>query len=308
MQATTLNQVWELARELSQTIPALAWNVNTLFEEYGLDQPGFFYILLSARRFDPDSISSARLGVRVPYTHPEQLDNLLALVAKAGFLTSKGDGEYEFTDKGRTIVKKVNHTFYTQLSEISSLSAKDLSQLEDLLKKVTQACLDAPEPAGKPCISVIPHGFANEEYTPLARIDQQLDYLNAFRDDVHLAAWAPYDISGHAWEAFTFVWRGDAGTAEELIEKLSFRGHSAKVYTKALSDLVGRGWVKETPDDYQVTDKGRALRQEAEDVTDRYFFAPWACLSNIEIAQLHDLATRLKNDLQQRYDASRLVG
>jgi hypothetical protein len=57
--------------------------------------------------------------------------------------------------------------------------------------------------------------------------------------------------------------------------------------------------VEKTPDGYRVTEKGQALRQEAEDATDQYFFAPWACLSGDEKVQLHDLLTRLKNELNE---------
>ncbi|MBU0704896.1 MAG: hypothetical protein KKC18_13635 [Chloroflexi bacterium] len=131
------------------------------------------------------------------------------------------------------------------------------------------------------------------------KTDQYLTDLIRYRDDAHIAAWKPYDVSGHAWEALTFIWRGEASTAEELVEKLPFRGHSAEVYAKVLVDLASRGWVEETPDGYRITEEGRGLRQQAEDATDRYFFAPWACLEDAEIVQLHDLLTRLRSNLRE---------
>jgi len=57
--------------------------------------------------------------------------------------------------------------------------------------------------------------------------------------------------------------------------------------------------VKETPKGYQVTKKGLALRQQVEEATNRYFFAPWACLNDAERIQLHDLLIRLKINLQE---------
>ena len=173
-----------------------------------------------------------------------------------------------------------------------------MTQLEGLLNRIVEASLDAPEPDDKWRISKTHQAHPSQEYAPLARIDQRMDDLNAFRDDVHIAAWRPYDVSAHVWEALTLVWRGDAHTAEELAER-PFRGHSVEAYAEALADLANRGWVEQTPDGYQVTDKGRTLRQQAEEVTDRYFFAPWACLSNVEKIQLHDLMTRLRNKLQE---------
>ena len=82
-------------------------------------------------------------------------------------------------------------------------------------------------------------------------------------------------------------------------EEIPFRGDSAEVYAEALVNLAGRDWVEGMPDGYRTTEKGQALRQEAEEATDRYFFAPWACLSVIEKVQLHWLLTQLKNNLQE---------
>ena len=300
LRAATLSQPWGLARELSGAIPAAVREVVApLVKERGLDKPGFFYLLLSAQRFEPDPISAARMGIRDPYTNPEQYDNLLNGLAEAGFLAPQEDGEYKFTDEGRTALEEINHAFYTRLGELSPLPAEELAQLEGLMNKIVAASLDAAEPDSKWCISTSHQGHPSQEYAPLAQIDQHLDDLNAFRDDVHLAAWKPHDVSGHAWEALTLVWRGEASTAEELTEKLPFRNHTVEANTTALAHLASRGWVEETAEGYRVTEKGQALRQQAEETTDRYFFAPWACLSTPEAVQLHDLLTRLRNGLQE---------
>ena len=248
---------------------------------------------------EPDPISAARMGIRDPYTNPEQYDNLLNELAKVGFLASQEDREYRFTDEGRIALQEVNHAFYTRLGELSPLPTEELAQLEGLMSKIVEASLDAAEPDDKWCISTSHQGHPSQKYAHLAQVDQHLDDLNAFRDDVHLAAWKPYDVSGHAWEALTFVWRGEASTADELTEKLPFRNHPVEANTAALAHLADRGWVEETEDGYRATEKGQALRQQAEEATDRYFFAPWACLSIAENVQLHNLLTRLRNGLQE---------
>jgi predicted transcriptional regulator len=301
LQAAGLDQLWSLTKDVSQAIPAAVRDeVNALFEESGLNEPAYsFNVLFAAQRFAPDLVSAARLGIRNPYSDPAQLDKYLSEVAEAGFITPKEGGEYEPTEKGLTAFQKVNHDFYTRLGELDTLPEENLIQVENLLTKVVQASLDAEEPADKPCITVSHRGHFAGEYAPLARIDNRLDDLNAFRDDVHLAAWQPSGVSGQAWEALTFLWRGEARTAEELVEKLPFRGHSAEAYAEALADLASRSWVEETADGYQLTEKGQAVRQQAEETTDRYFLAPWACLSDAEKLQLDDLLTRLKNNLQK---------
>jgi DNA-binding MarR family transcriptional regulator len=85
---------------------------------------------------------------------------------------------------------------------------------------------------------------------------------------------------------------------DELCQKLERRGHSRDVYAQALDDLIRRGWISEEADKYRVTQKGQVLRQEAEDKTDRYFYAPWACLSKHESEELRDLLTQLRDGLR----------
>jgi DNA-binding PadR family transcriptional regulator len=299
LRAATLDRLWSLTGEVSRSVFAVTRDaVNPLVEKYGLDEPGLFFILLSAQRFEPEPVSAARLGARGPYTNPAQYDNLLAEVAEAGFIGPRKAGEYELTEKGRTALQEINRAFYTRLGEISALPADDLGRLESLLERVVEASLEAQEPANRWCISTTHQGHPDQEYAPLAKIDQHLDDLNAFRDDAHLAAWKPYDVSGHAWEALTYLWRGDASTAEELAE-IPFRGHSVEAYTGALANLVSRGWVEKATDGYRITEKGRALRQQAEEATSSYFFAPWACLDSAEIVQLYALLTQLRNNLRE---------
>ncbi|MCP4606559.1 MAG: hypothetical protein GY847_39635, partial [Proteobacteria bacterium] len=226
-------------------------------------------------------------------------DDLLTEMAEAGFLTFKDDGEFVLADEGRAALDAFDQAFYTKLGKLSVLTEEQLTQAATLLEKVVQACLDAEEPDSKCCITSTRQGHFDQVHAPLAQIDQRLDDLNAFRDDVHLAAWKPYDVSGSAWEALTFVWRDGARTAEELNEKLPFRGYDVNARAADLAHLASRGWLKEVDDTYQITEKGQALRQQAEEATDRYFFAPWTCLSTGEMVQLHDLLTRLKNGLQE---------
>lgn len=292
-------RTWNLAREVSQGINRATRDVVTpLMEKHGLDRPGFVFILITARRFAPELVSAARLCVRGPYAGPAQYERLLAQVTEAGLMTPKADGEYGFTEKGRAVLEEVEGAFYTRLDELSPLPDEDLAQLEGRLKQLVEACLDAEEPADKLCISLTHQGDITREHGVLAKIDQHLDDLNAFRDDAHLAAWQPYGVSGHGWEALTFVWRGDANTASALAEALPFRGHSAEDYAEALADLVGRGWVEEAAGGYRITERGAALRQEAEEATDRYFFAPWAALTGRDRMLLYDQLMRLRDSLQ----------
>jgi predicted transcriptional regulator len=117
--------------------------------------------------------------------------------------------------------------------------------------------------------------------------------LRSFREDAHLAAWQPFDVSGQLWEVLTFVWRDEAGTAAELAEKLPSRGYDEGSYAAALQDLAARGWVAQENGKYVTTEKGSQVRQQAEDTTDRYFDAPWASLSQDETEELKGLLEKL---------------
>jgi DNA-binding MarR family transcriptional regulator len=174
-----------------------------------------------------------------------------------------------------------------------------MKQLNDLLYCLVEATLEAREPEEKWAIAYSRWTDPGEGAPGAVKADQYLTDLIRFRDDAHIAAWKPYGVRAHGWEALTFVWRGEAHTAEGLAEELPRRGHSAEVYAEALSDLARRGWVEETPDGYRVTEKGQALRQQAEEATNSHFFAPWATLSDAENAQLQGLLTQLRSNLQE---------
>jgi hypothetical protein len=98
-------------------------------------------------------------------------------------------------------------------------------------------------------------------------------------------------VPGHGWEAFTLLWRGEATTLAAIHEKLSWRGYLPEEYAAALNELAQRHWLVCEGTDYRLTDKGRDLRQLAEDETDRVFYTPWTCLSSQERAHLGRLLT-----------------
>jgi hypothetical protein len=65
-------------------------------------------------------------------------------------------------------------------------------------------------------------------------------------------------------------------------------------------DLVERGWVQEEAGVYQVTQAGHRTRQEAEELTNRLFFAPWSCLNQAEIEDLSNWVVGLRNGLDRQ--------
>jgi predicted transcriptional regulator len=272
--------------------------------EHGLDQPGMFRVVHLANGLSPKPITAKSLFIVNPYTNPSVLNERLEQAAKAGLIEPLDKGEYKLTEQGNAALDVPNHAFYTRLSEIEALPTEDMVRLEELMTKVAEACRAADEPAEKPLVSIIFNGHPEQAYGPLAKIDQRLDDLQAFRDDVHVAAFMPYGVSGQSWEALTFVWRNDARTAEALQERLNGRGHNVETYQGVLDELAAAGWMEKGSEGYQLTEKGKSLRQEAEEQTDDTFYAPWAVLSGFETAQVHTLLTRLRDKLQELSDSA----
>jgi hypothetical protein len=257
-----------------------------------------WYLLLPALTFEPDTLTVARFQVRNPYSSAHLLAQRFASAASKGLLESVAQNEYRLTDAGRRAVHHIIDAAYAAMATLARMPSSDLERLTMLLRRIVTACENAPEPPGKWCLVHSRRTDPGKNASVIARIDQYLSDLNAYRDDAHLAAWQPHGVSGHAWEVFTFIWRGDAPSLDELYEKLQRRGHSRDVYAQALGDLTRHGWISEEAGKYRVTQEGQVLRQEAEDKTDRYFYAPWACLSERESEELRDLLTQLRDGLR----------
>lgn len=214
------------------------------------------------------------------------------------------EGGYGATDKALWSYNQINKVFYEALDEIGSGLKTPLPHLMELLERVTKSCAEMIIPPG----AVRLHRVQNTDpgsVGPLSRVDYAYDLLNAFRDDAHIAAWLPNGLEGYVWEAFTFVWKEEAATAAELQEKLSFRGHSEALYDKALQSLTKAGWLQEIEGKYALTDEGKRVREEAEKLTDRYFYAPWAILSEEETHELRGLLTQLKEEVTALADKVR---
>jgi DNA-binding MarR family transcriptional regulator/DNA-binding HxlR family transcriptional regulator len=118
-----------------------------------------------------------------------------------------------------------------------------------------------------------------------------------------------------ALETLTLLWRADKGelnngnsahglSVSQVTTLLEKRGHPRAAYTRALKALSAQGYVEgrseisRSPKLYRLTERGFALRQEIEDRTDAFFYAPWDCLSEEELAELKELLLQLWDGLK----------
>ena len=237
----------------------------------------------------------ARIRRRSPYSAAANWERILEQLAAQGLYTATDAGDYLLTDDGRSAL---NHFLAAFRSHLAAITVDvDLERLVELLGRIVAACLNAPEPPGTWAIRHSHNIVPDEDASALAKIDQHLDDLNAFRDDAHLAAFAPHEISGQGWELFTMLWRDQVKTVAEMAEKMAFRGHDEAAYAAALDDLVARGWAESTADGAYLTEKGQEIRAAAELQTDRYYYLPWLALNQAEAKELFELMTEANGRL-----------
>lgn len=290
--------LWNLVHE---AWAALGPHFMPIFErlsaEGGLDSPTWG-LLLAALTFEPETTTPARLRVRGPYTAAEGYLARLASAAEKGYLVEVAPGEYRPSDTGRAEAQRSVEEARAAMAEADPLPLADSERLANLLDRLVQASLTTPPPPDTWSIS-LSYKLMPAASPPLPYIEQAVSCLAAYRDDTHLAAWQPSGLSAMALETLTLLWRDEADSLDALCERLAHRGHPPQIYAEALAEPRERGFIEGPDSAPHVTEAGQGFRDEVEAGTDRYFFAPWACLDNAERAELADLLSRLRDELKE---------
>lgn len=291
---TDSSQVFQLLGETSGSIFPLAREVmNPLFEEYFSEQR-FYQPTFIAFQLSPRALTESLYRKRAPYNNPAAICENLADAAAAGYLEEVPDGGYRIGKKGKEAIELIHQRFYEHVNSVNQFPADKLTSLVKLLKKLVQSASKAEFSSGILSLELVQGGHLSVEPGSLAEVDQLLDDLYAFRDDAHIAAWAPIGVSGHVWEVLTFIWNGEAKSAPELAEKMPYRSFLEEEYQEALETLVGLGWIEKGDEGYQTTPEGAKIREDAEKKTDQNYFGPWSVLTAAELEELGSLLAELK--------------
>ncbi len=291
-------QLWTLAQEAMQAFgPFYREAMQKAIQDSGA--PDDWYSLMRARHCEPAPLTVEHSHAMAPYSARERHSDGLEKLAGLELLERVGEDAYRLTDQGSEALEGIFTAAHQSLGAAEPLPAGKMDELNNVLYRLVEATLEAPKPGDKLAIGCSRLTDPGEETPGAVRADQYLTDLYFFRDDAHTGAWRPYGVDGRAWEALTFVWLGEAGTAEELAEKLPYRLYSAEDYAGAMQDLAERGWLVEESGVFKVTAEGKRVREEAEEETDRLFFAPWDCLSEVETARLEALLTELREKAQE---------
>jgi hypothetical protein len=258
----------------------------------GLEERDVFLVQV-ATGIAPEPLTAEQFVERSPYRNPEAVEEDLTACAGRGWLGAQEAGGYTPTVKGRETAEGIFAFAIKLFGGLDRLPDSELKRLAELLRKVVDEAKALPEPAAKLNLAWRDKFDWGPDAPLMVQVRSRLLDLLGYRDDVHIAAWQPYESDGRIWEAFTYVWRDQADTAAELAEQLPYRNYDEAAYAAALQDLAARGWIAEEEGKYVATARGQKLRQEAEDTTDRYYDAAWVALSGSEMEEVQELLNRL---------------
>ena len=246
-----------------------------------------------------DSFSTDEFQKRDPFSNPMQFEKVFATLNFKGWIEPQPDDKYRVTERARDAARRIIQAGDAFLLPFESFTDIDLKKLDGLLKQLIQSCQFAPEP---PIRWAIEKRFrvADQKSPLILQVREHLMDLFAYRDDCHISAGRPhFGQAGIVWNVLGSLWRKDLVTAEQLAESLAFRAYDVNDYEVALQAAVKIGWAEQIDGSsaYCITPRGRELREQAEQLTNKYFYAPWLVLIQSEMDELYELLLKLRDQL-----------
>jgi hypothetical protein len=289
--------LWKLMREsLSGIENCYLLAVDPLVSESGMGNREWG-LLLAASTFEPDPTTPGHLMVRGPYTAAEQYSRLLSNAADRGYFDELADGQFRLTSLGRESVENYVELARKAMAESDPLTPETSLRLALALNRLVRQCLETPPPPNVWSIRLSFKLMPSMD-PALPYIEQAISCLVAYRDDAHLASWRNSGLPATALETLTILWRKQAKTLDDLVERLEHRGHPRMVYADALAELRDRNFVTGVRSDIRITPEGVEFRNGIEETTDRLFFTPWLCLNQSEMEEMAGILAQIKDDLK----------
>jgi len=252
-------------------------------------------LLLAAVIFEPEPISEPLLQRRNPY---QAFNKRIRDASNRGFFQEHLSGKYLLTNSGGYAAEQIIRSAYDAMRDLPDpLPSPELGYFVELLRKIVVACLEISEPPGKWCISHSRRLDPGGNAPLIIRLDQYLSDLLAYRDDARLAAWEPLGYDGPTRETLTMVNKGEVDSLDRLIKRLGFRDFPRSVYENAVRSLINEDILTTEHSKLTVTEKGRMLHKNVEDMTDDYFYAPWKFLTQEDVEILENLSKILIESL-----------
>lgn len=297
MNAKDMNKFWPLMYAIIMEYWAITEpHIERAADERNIPSELYYYSELGMNYFSLEDFQN-----RDPFTNPERFGKAFANLEFKGWIIPAYGERYQVTRAAQDAVRQIVAVGDAQLSRFASMSDMELTQIAGLLKKILKSCLETPAPPDK--WATITRFRALEDDAPvIAQIREVLMYLFAYRDDSHLAAARPhFGQGGIVWSVLGYIWKGEAITALQMAERMTFRGYDESEYAVAIQAGVEIGWLEtaDAPDTFRPTRHGHELRELVEKQTDEYFYRPWRAMSERELDRLATLLTKLREQLAQ---------
>jgi hypothetical protein len=246
-----------------------------------------------------DSFSTAEFQKRDPFSNPLLFEKTFVTLNFKGWIEPAPDEKYVVTEKARDAARAIVEAGDAHLVRFESFTDIDLKRLAVLLKQIVLSNAVAPSPPEKWAILTRFH-VGDKQSPMIVQIREYLMDLFAYRDDAHISASRPhFGKAGIVWNVLGYLATHTRATAEQLAESMLFRGYEARDYDIALEATTQIGWAEkaDAPGAFRITQKGRQLREQAEHLTNEYFYAAWSVLTKEELDELHTLLLKLKEQL-----------
>jgi hypothetical protein len=247
---------------------------------------------------EPEPFGLAHIYQCIPYANPKIFRQDFKGAVQRGWLTVSGDGTYRATEKGRHFYYRLSREIRTVFRNIRPLPIMQLERLDTLLEDIIFAMATSTVISYRPAFDMDRRLVPTAPST-LQKICCKLSHVMAYRDDAYINAWMDQEVNSFVWEAFSYIYKGQAQTATELTRQLEGqRQYDEATYAEALADLVARDWIVECNNNYEPTVEGLKVLAEVARTMTQYFFEPWADMEAAKINQLKILMEAMVRGLK----------
>lgn len=293
--------IWTVLEECSEILFSVYGNPATgkAAQELSLP-PGYFHWAAAIWLFDANPFTVTQFMQYFPYGLAQVNEEYFTSAVRQGYLVSDGQGHFGATETGKAVATRLIQVGNAVITTLTPLPKKALRALGDLLARISDAAMEAPEPRERFLITAKRNLYQRMNIFPTLEgfLGHCLE-LEGFRDDCYIATWSAYRVDGHTWEVLDMLSRGESLIFADLHKKLSGRGVPEDVHARDVKELIRLGWVEEISGWYQITSSGRLTRDQVEAETDRLFFAPWAGLNEADLGDLACFAVRMRDGLRK---------
>lgn len=293
--------IWSVLEECFEPLNTDAYAVWQKIAKEQSFASGWMIWVAATFIFNDEPFSVEEFMRIFPYGSADVNTNRFKSAIRQGFLVSSTENKFNATEKGLYWVDQMVQAAEAPLESLQPIAPDDFQRMLGYTRHLVLASLSTSEPLMRFGAG---HYYQNmhpgERASPIRLFVHYFGTLEKFRGNAHRLTWEHFGIEGNLWEVFSEIWIGKNNTLDRIFEELSFRGITSDEYAHLLRELTELGWIEESEGAYQLTAEGERIREEAEALTNQYFFAPWSCLNETELAELANLASQLRDGLKDQ--------